>query len=162
MSAVGPESALHRGCCPWPRACAPLRGPHVPSMASHARLRDYTPDRANPCGSICRMQARVHRVGGMAGLGRILEASLKFTRSHQGDTHKNPRRPQDSPVTMLNMKITNSMERLKHAAQGRVTFRATLETVWQVLLKSSNRRLACGPTIPLLGIPPREIKNVCL
>ena len=62
---------------------------------------------------------------------------------------------------MLNMKVTNSMERLKHRAQGRVTFRDTLETVWQVLIKSSNGHLAFSPTIPLLGIHPREIKNVC-
>lgn len=48
-------------------------------------------------------KARAHWAGEVAGLGRILEASLKFTRSHQGDTHKNPSRPQDSPVTMLNM-----------------------------------------------------------
>ena len=144
MSAMGPQSALYRGCCPWPRTCAPLRAPHVPSMASHARLHDYTPNRANPCGAICHMQARVHWVGEVAGLGRILEASLKFTRSHQGDTHKNPRRPQDSPVTMLNMKITNSMERLKHAAQGRVTFRATLETVWLLLLSHFSRVRLCA------------------
>ena len=31
-------------------------------------------------------KARVHWAGEVAGLGRILEASLKFTRSHQGDT----------------------------------------------------------------------------
>lgn len=59
-----------------------------PALPPTQRPPEWTLKRVHPSGSMCSLPGKDGLgVGDVTGLGRILEASLKFTRSHQGNAH---------------------------------------------------------------------------